>query len=125
MQAWVGSADQVDALRELFGARGAPSPDVEMLPANGWIEPKVAAGFMYLTDSRLGIVEHVVTHPEATPEARHQALDMIIGNAHLLASEQNIRWLVAWFKDEGIASRAQRHGMRLGTEWRLGVKELV
>lgn len=125
MQAWVGSADQVDALREMFIARGALLPDAEMLPTHGWIEPGVAAGFMYLTDSRLGIVEHIVTHPDAPSDARHSALDMIIDKAHLLAAEQGVRWLVAWLKDEGIASRARRHGMTLGGEWRCGVKELV
>ena len=125
MQAWVGTADQVDALREMFVARGSSLPDLEMLPAHGLIEPRVAAGFMYLTDSRLGIVEHIVTHPDAPSDARHHALDLIIGNAHLVAADQNIKWLVAWLKDEGIAARAQRHGMRLGGEWRCGVKELV
>jgi hypothetical protein len=59
------------------GSRGDPTFTADILPRVGFIEPGVAAGWMYQTDSRVGFLEEFVTNPKASGKARHAAVDEI------------------------------------------------
>lgn len=65
-------------LVELYGSHGLPPPDPRLLPTIGLIAPGLAAGFLYLTDSAIGIIDNFVTHKQAEREARNAALDEIV-----------------------------------------------
>ncbi len=89
----------------------------EQRPEHGIIVPGVAAGFIYLTDGDLAILEHYVTNPLASSEDRHEALDEITKGLTVIAKRAGKGRVVASVQDAGFLDRSVRdHGFRhLGT----------
>src|SRR5712692_7696099 len=50
-------------MNEWYARRGMAPMDPAHLPTIGYIEPGVAAGFMYVTDSKLVFLENYVANP--------------------------------------------------------------
>jgi hypothetical protein len=83
------------AINAWYKARGLPGVTLDTLPIIGQIVPNVAAGFLYLTDSSIALIEGVIANPDVIPEVRDIALDMIdlaitedarrMGATHLIA----------------------------------------
>ena len=57
-------------------ARGVELRD-DIIPRIGFVSDDAAIGWLYQTDSGLGLLETFVTNPEATPKARHAAVDEV------------------------------------------------
>lgn len=98
-----------------YEARGMNPPDRSMLPQVGYIVPGVAAGWLCQTDCDLAFLDGYVTHPEASKERRHDALDAITGALLEDAGNRGFKTVLVLSKDEGIIARAGRHGMELAT----------
>jgi hypothetical protein len=110
---------ELDSWHELYGMR-----PIESLPRVGFIEPGVAAGFLYQTDSDIALLEGYVTNPKAPSDQRHFALDGITEKLLECAEDLGFRTVWAITKDAGISVRAQKHKMtRLGS-FTVLVKEL-
>jgi hypothetical protein len=58
-------------------AQGIEALVPAILPRVGVVEPGVAAGWLYQTDSGIGLLEQFVTNPDASGKARHAAVDAI------------------------------------------------
>jgi hypothetical protein len=71
-------AEDYPDLVDLYQSHGLAAPSERHLPTIGLIAPGVAAGFLYLTDSTIGIIDNFVTHKQAEREARNAALDEIV-----------------------------------------------
>lgn len=102
----------LDEINTWYAARGAPSIPLSTLPEVGEIEPGVAAGFLYQTDSTLALVEGYVSNPEAPSDARNAALDGITAALIADAKALGVQQVVALCTDKGIEERAQRHGFK-------------
>jgi hypothetical protein len=98
-------------LNSWYRARGDQPISIELLPPTGFIEPGVAAGFLYLTNSSLALIEGFVSNPAASSEARHQALSAITA-AILDLAETRSASVVAFIADESIKARAVKAGLK-------------
>lgn len=60
-----------------FQAWGVTPPPIGILSDIGIIVPGVAAGFLYLTNSQMGIIDCLVSNPDASKEERNHAIHLI------------------------------------------------
>lgn len=82
----------------------------DYLPETGFIEPGIAAGFIYKTDANFCIFESFVSNPNTTKEEREHALSSIVTNMIEEAKKLG-------FKDAyGFATSQSmiRHGLEQG-----------
>ncbi len=93
-------------------AQGHPAPDIYALPLTGFIEPGVAAGFLYLTDSSGALMGGFVTNREASPEARNLALEVIAKAVIDAADGLGVATLTITTIEPSIVERAKRHGFQ-------------
>jgi hypothetical protein len=91
-------------------AHGKSVPERDLLPDTGCIVDGVACGFIYLTNSSLGIIEWYVTNPEVSEIKRGHALQAI--TAHLIHAARALgyKYLMANTEIEGVAKLAGRNG---------------
>jgi hypothetical protein len=98
----------LEVVQAWSAAHGAPCV-LETLPANGFISD-AAAGWLYLTDSSVGFIEHFVTNPAASLRARHGSVgeigDALVGVARGLG----VRRLISMTAHRSIGRIMRRHG---------------
>jgi hypothetical protein len=82
----------------------------DALPATGIIEPGVAAGFVFRTDSSIGFIHGLVTNPDASLRARHAAIHRIMKVLVEVARGLGIRHLLTWSDNPSAVRRAVAHG---------------
>lgn len=110
--AYTGSDYQ--AIAAIWVARAFPPLPPEALPPNGIMVFKddrlIAFGFLYLSDSALAWTEWLTTSPDATPQERHEALDLIIESLEAAARAAGRRILFVSLADAGLIRRFTSHG---------------
>lgn len=82
---------ELNRWREAHGLSQSPACD---LPELGAFEPGVAACFLYVADGGLGIIEGLITNPDASPEDRHRAMADGWSMLHTEAKARGCRRLV-------------------------------
>lgn len=84
--------------------------DADTLPSIGYLANDAAAGWLFLTDSRIGLMESFVTNPKAPLRLRRSSLDevgaAIIEKAHALG----ITRLITMTPHRALGSMAIRRG---------------
>jgi hypothetical protein len=80
------------------------------LPECGFIVEGVAAGFIYLTDASMCLLEGFITNPSLLHEERDSALDAITNRLLLYAREKEKILVMAYTTRPEIGERAKRHG---------------
>lgn len=99
-----------------YAARGSLAPHPATLPPTGRIVPDVAAGFLYLTNSAVALLDGYVTNPAASLRARSAAVDSITAALLAHARREGVRHVTAICASAGIARRAAKFGLRpIGT----------
>lgn len=78
----------------------------DVLPPTGFIEVGVAAGFIILTDSGIGMLEGYVSNHKAPSEERHQAFLSVTNRLLEVAKEKGLRTVIALSRDPSITCRA-------------------
>jgi hypothetical protein len=91
------------------------------LPKTGVIvedgDDGVCAGFLYTTDSKLGVFEYSVTNPKLSPILRSNGLDYLISDISTISKKLEMEGLFSACGDEGLTKRMMRHGFNvIGTE---------
>jgi len=105
--------EDMEQVEGWYRARGLAQPPPSTLSACGFIEPGVAAGWLYRTDADFALAEGIVTNPAATPGERHAALNALMGALVEQARKCGFRVVLGVCRDPGIASRAMdSHGCR-------------
>lgn len=95
-------------------AQKPPRPDT--FPAIGFIEPGVAAGFLYQTDSVVVILEGFIANPKCDATLRDEALDEIVKSLLSTAAAMSYKIATASSKVPAIQARARKHKfLPLGT----------
>lgn len=95
-----------------YMAHGDQPITLDSLPQTGLIEPGIAAGFLYKTDSNIAWLEGFVTNPEAPPSARNEALDNIANALMVSAKALGFRQVIAMVENPRMMLRADRHGFK-------------
>jgi hypothetical protein len=116
--------DDLEAVNGWFSGHRQPPMVPAALPTLGLIEPGVAAGFLYETDSTMAMVEGYVTNPDAAPADRNAALDEITEALLDCAKDQRFKHVIAICRDDSIEKRAERHGFKLLGRYALMAREV-
>lgn len=93
-------------------ARKLPIIPLDSLPTFGLIFPDVAAGFLIVTDSNLGIFEFFVSNPESAPETRDAALDLIVEDLLKYGQSLGISNYMADSQIKAVQARAEKFGFK-------------
>lgn len=93
-------------------AHRKPELTAEVLPGFGLLVPGVAAGFAYITDSSVALLENYITNPAADSLARHSALVDITSGLIAHCREAGMGMVLALTQDESVAQRARETGLR-------------
>lgn len=70
----------------------------------------IAAASLRRVEGNFGQVDGLVSNPEASPEQRHEALDLAISEVIKLAKGLKLNGLIAWTRDESTLLRSTRLG---------------
>lgn len=76
----------------------------------GIIEPGIAAAFLYITDSNLALIDHMVSNPNSDPKARDQALDAIVSELVTIAQNLGFDIVYGITNNEAVIDRGIGHG---------------
>lgn len=95
-----------------FDARGAKLPDRSLFPKTGFIIDSIAAGFLYFTDSTVGIIDCYISNPDTDSKTRSYALDQITNELIKFARSHGCYLLKCDTKIEAIKQRALNHGFK-------------
>lgn len=90
--------------------REVKAPPLEYLPSTGYIVDGVACGFLYLTNSAVGLLEGFITNPNADKNDRNKALDSITLKLIELAELNSCKILKCETKIDAIVNRAKDFG---------------
>lgn len=100
------------AVSEWSQAQGTGAVEAGHLPRCGFVVDGVAAGWLYRTDSGLGLIEHFITNPSAPLKARHAAVNQI-GEAIIEEAKRlGISRLLTMTPHRSIGRMAIRHGFQ-------------
>jgi hypothetical protein len=88
------------------------APDFELLPETGFIVDNVACGFIYLTNSKLAILEGFVTNPKSNKDTRNDALDDITLELMQIAKKSGYKVLKCETRLNAIVKRAEKFGFK-------------
>ena len=113
---------QVDSWCQDWNMRTFPS---QWLPQAGFIVEGVAAMWLYLTDSKVALLENVISNPKASLDDRDAALDAIGSAAEQYARDLGYKYILGSSSIQPILDRAKRHGYQILPPSQQIVKELV
>lgn len=105
--------DDLVEINTWYEGRGIGPLQSRHLPDFGWIEPGVAAGFLYQTDApAIAMLEGYVTRPRAGLKRVSRAIDEITAALLEEAKRRGVTQVVAICAARGIERRAHQFGMR-------------
>lgn len=87
-----------------------PVPPKDMLPLNGFIISGICAGFLYLTDSKLGIIDCYISNPEVSSYVRDKFLNDLTGEIIKCAKLNGYKALMATSNISAVKKRSEQHG---------------
>lgn len=83
-------------------AHGWPVIEEDFLPTTGAVVPGVAAGFIYLTDSKIAMLEWIVSNPKAGIKEIHASIKAIIEWLLNFAREQGYEAMFTYSRSRGL-----------------------
>lgn len=107
----------IDEVNGWCAARGLDPLDPAALPPVGFVEPGLAAGWLYRTDADLALVEGLVTNPTVPLRQRSRAVDAVTRALLDEAKAFGVRRVVAFCREPGVARRAVRLGFAQAGEY--------
>lgn len=101
-------------IRNWLEIRGLRISMIEELPKTGYITSgalgPIAAGFIRMVEGGFGILDSLITNPQATPQDRDAAIDLVVENLILKAKELKLSALIATTSDNHTLLRSSKHG---------------
>jgi hypothetical protein len=116
--------EDIKQINSWYGARGIPPIDKHLFPDVGYIEPGVAAGFLYQTDSSLCFIDGYVANPAAPKASRGEAFDAITISIVRTAKDHGFRQILAYTEHPEIKKRCERSLFNLKGRYDLYVRDI-
>lgn len=88
------------------------APPPEFFSDTGFIVDDVAAGFLYLTNSGIGIIDGYISNAMADKFDRDNAVNLITMNLIASARTAGIKLLKCDSQNKKVINRAKDHGFR-------------
>ena len=101
-----------------------PPPALELLPKTGFVIQNICAGFLYMTDARLGILDCFISNPSSPKEKRTEAINALADNLLACAKFYGCRAVMASSNILSIKQRCEDLGFVYKGETSLYIKEL-
>lgn len=95
-----------------------------VFPSHGLIEPNVAAGFLYCTDSCVAVLDCYISNPESDSHSRDLALDEITKGLIKIAKSMGYTEIKCDTQLSAIKTRAIKHGFKSLGQFELFVMEI-
>jgi hypothetical protein len=114
----------LEQINDWYEAQHFGTIELSNLPKFGLVEPGVAAGFLYQTDSDFAILEGFVSNPGSDRKVRNEALDILTDALCKKALELGFRKVLAITTNSRIASRALKHNFSPLGDFKMLKKEL-
>lgn len=111
---WVRAVNENDFKDISYWAcqRGIALEPSSFFPKHGFIVQAVAAGFIYLTDSNLAIIDCYVANPRSEKSVRNEALDLITRELIKTAKELGYTIIKCDTQIDAVKERAKHHGFK-------------
>jgi hypothetical protein len=93
-------------------AHGQHAVPAECLPRIGFFVPSTCAGFLYQTDSKIALIEGLISSPESDPSYRDQALDAVVEALCAEAKKLGFVGIQGFTKVKRVSARASRLGFQ-------------
>jgi hypothetical protein len=110
----VSGEDYDNVLLKWWKNWGWEAPPKDFLPETGLIVSKgnidICAGFLYLTNSKVGLTEFVVSNKEYRDSDRGEALDFLLDCILELADENGCKYAHVILKNKSLLRRYKRAG---------------
>ena len=102
-----------DLICTWWEARSWPVIPWTTLPSNGYVvyedEKPIIAGFLYLSDSALGMIEWIVASPDTTKEERARGFDRLMEELLKTAKENDIQILYTSLNHPKLIEKYEKH----------------
>ena len=105
--------EDYDMIKQWYEAHGMVAPDPDCFPRIGAVVEGVAAGFLFQTDSKIGLLENYISNPEAGPRERDTALNLITQILIETGRQIGLKSIAGFTSVPAIAKRAVKNGMTL------------
>jgi len=96
-------------LSEWFIAWDEKVPSAEHLPRLGIMIEGVAAGFLVQTDTKICLIDFLISNPKAEKKERNKALNLVVHALIKLAQNLGYNLIMANTKKLAVKNRALKH----------------
>lgn len=86
-------------------------PLEDALPSSGIIVEGKCAGFLYITNSKMGIMEWIVGNPECSKEERTEAIDTVIKGIKAMAKGFGIKYIFSSVQHPNLIQKYEENGI--------------
>jgi hypothetical protein len=112
-----------DTLCEWWGQWGWAAPPIDFLPEEGCggfiVEDNgvgICAGFAYITNSKVGWSEFIISNKEYKSNDRSEAIDLLIETINLLLKNMGCKYVYTSVKNTALINRYKKHGFSKNDE---------
>lgn len=113
LQQWNAASDYEELCRWWKAHKWEPVP-VGCLPATGFLAVemgrRIAAVWLYITGTALGIMEWYVVNPDETARLRHAGLSFLATEVPKIAINVGISRIISSFEAPGLMRLMKKHG---------------
>lgn len=92
--------------------RGEAVPKRKDLPTTGYIADGRVAGWLYMTDSSLALIEGIISDPNTVPSLRKESLNKLVGFLIDLATSFGYTNILGLSKHPSILQLGQKYGFK-------------
>lgn len=100
-------------LSEWWGHFKWPAPPIESLPSTCFVVPNICAVFLYETGTNVGIMEWMISSPEATPEQKGEGIAKLVEKVAEHAGEVGVKNILTFTPHRKLISRLEGHGFKV------------
>lgn len=115
----------LDEINYWYRLRDLQPVDDSLIPNIGFIVPKVAAGFLYKTDSAVCLFDGYITNPQSDKTTRDKALDAITAELISAAKDYGFQSTLAFTKVDAIKKRCEKLNFKAKPEYSLYMRALI
>lgn len=108
----ISNERDIPEINSWYAARDLAPPLEYTLPPDGFIVQGIGAGFLILTNSGFGILEHFISNPEAPSTDRHLVMDMIAGALINLGHAMGMKTFIAITKHPAIEKLCAKYELK-------------
>lgn len=117
-------ATDYPVLRDWYLAHRVHVPGFNDFPPIGLVVDGLAAGFLILTDVRMGIFDFFISNPDSDSRDRFHAIEEIIDGLTEIAKERGMRAIRCDTQLPVIVNKALSHGFENLGAYQVFIKEI-